>query len=372
MQTAHEQALSKAKIALMARPDSVFYVTLAFSLRHRFDDGIPTACTNGREIRYNPDFFMQHTPEERVGLIIHETMHVAYLHMDPARRGSRDPSKWNSAADYVINLQITERGFQIPPNGLLDAQYKGMGTEEVYDRLPASPPPPPMPDLESGDSGDGDPAAAEQLRQDVQDILVRAALQSKMAGDKPGTIPGDIEIFLDKLLNPKLPWQAILRKYLHSFNKNDYTFRKPNRRYFPAHYLPSLYSEALANVDWAVDASASVADHEFGRFVSEIGGVFRQLKPESSRLLTFDTTIRSVDTIRNVQELQRVKFTGRGGTSIRPVLEWANAHKPKVLLIFTDGEFRWPSVTTRVPVIWLIHNNPSFTAPFGKVIHYEV
>lgn len=363
----HEDALSKAKIGLMSKPDSVFYTTVAFSLRHKFDDSLPTAATNGRQIRYNPTFFMSLSPDERIFLMLHEAMHCAYLHM--ARLQERDPNRWNIACDYVINLQLVERGFKMPAIGLLDEQYKGLSAEEVYALLPSNPAPPAMPDLEPHE---GDAAATEALQQEIQDILVRAALQAKMAGDSPASIPGDIQVALDKLLNPKLPWHAILRKYLSAYAKNDYSFRKPNRRFFPAHYLPSLYSDSLQNLDIAVDASGSVTDDEFSRFISETFAILRMLRPQQIRVVTFDTAVRSVDTVRNAQQLRKLTFTGRGGTQIAPVIEWANTNQSSLLLVFSDGEFRIPPITPAMPVVWVIHNRPSFTAPCGKVIHYEM
>lgn len=363
----HHQALNKAKIKLMARPDSAFFTTVCFSLKHVWDGSIPTACTDGKEIRYNPAFFMSLSTEEQVFLLLHESMHVAYLHM--VRTQTRDRRKWNIAADYVINQQLVDRGFKMPSMGLLDAQYAGMSTEEVYKLLPENPTQECDMDIIPGN---GDLATEEQLTQDVQDILVRANIQSKMSNDKPGTIPGDIQIFLDKLLNPKLPWNRILQKYLNAFCKNDYSFRKPNRRFFPKYHLPSLYGEKLMNLSVAVDTSGSVSDHDFKVFVSEVGSIFRMMTPEVVTLVQFDTDIKSVDTIKSIADLMRCKFTGRGGTEINPVLEWANEKKPQLLLIFSDGGFRFHGTQTKSETLWIIHNNPSWVAPFGTVIHYAV
>jgi len=357
----HAQALSKAKIALMSRADSAFFTTVCFSLKHVWNDKIPTARTNGTVIEFSPQFFMSLDQEERVFLMLHETMHVAYLHMD--RLLTRDARKWNRAADYVINLQLVERGFKMPAVGLLDKQFAGMSTEEVYNLLPDDP------EFEMDlMPSDLDP---DQLQSDVQDILVRARLQSRMSGDAPGSIPGDIEIFLDRLLDPKLPWNRILQKYLQKFAKTDYSFRKPNRRHFPQHYLPSLYGEALIDLAVAVDISGSVSDEEFNRIVSETASILRMMKPEKITLVQFDTEIKSVEEVRNIQELMKVKFTGRGGTLISPVFQWANENKPQALLIFTDGGFRFYDYPCNVDTLFLIHDNPGFTAPFGKVVHYE-
>lgn len=376
--TEEKNALSRAKVALMARPDSVFFTTLCFSLKHEINDSIPTAATNGTRVMYNPKFLMSLSAEERVFLMLHETMHCAYLHM--LRLKERDHRKWNIACDHAINLQLLERKFQMPSMGLADPAYKGMSAEEIYDRLPSTPPPPSESDMtdllppdEDGPGSDpGGSGSGQTLESEMQDILVRAAMQSKMAGDKPGTIPGDIEIFLNKLLNPKLPWNRILQKYLQSFNKNDYSFKKPNRRFFPEHHLPSLYSNSLINIAIAVDASGSVADSDFLRFVSEIHSILRMMKPEKIELITFDTEVKSVNTLRNVQELSQVVFTGRGGTLIAPVLEWAEINKPQLLLVFSDGQFRFHQSKHKTPIVWLINNFPRFNPPFGKTIHYDM
>lgn len=368
--TKANEALSKAKIRLMARPDSVFFTTLCFSMKHVWEESIPTAGCDGKKVYWNPTFFMSLADsEERVFLLLHETMHAAYLHMDPVRLAGRCSKRWNIAADHVINLQLIARGFKMPTGknaGVADKQFEGMSTEEVYALLPDNPGKPMMEDLMEP------PGDIEQVRNDVQDALVRASIQSKLAQDKPGTIPGEIEIFLNKLLNPKLPWHRILQKYLQSFAKNDYTFKQPNRRFFPTHHLPSLYSESLIDLVVAVDTSGSVSDADFLRFISETHGIMRMMKPKKITLIQFDTAIKSVDEIKSISDLMRVKFTGRGGTCISPLIAWVNEKKPQLLLVFTDGGFSFYDTSTKCNTLWVIHENPGFAAPFGKTIHYSI
>ena len=377
-----QKALDRAKVALMSKPDSAFFTTVCFSLRHQWDESIPTAQTNGLEIRMNPQFFLDMKEEERVFLLLHEVGHVIFLHCTP-RIGNRDPEKWNIAGDYVINTMLKERGFYMPQGGLYDAKYSGMSTEQVYDALPPNPPPLPMPDIQfgegQGNSGDGggngsggQGMSPQEIEEKITDILVRAALQSKLAGDKPGTVPGAVEIFLDRLLNPKLPWYTLLRRFLNDRIKDDYSWRKPNRRFFPEHYLPSLHSEGLSHIAFAVDTSGSVSDSDFLRFISEIAAVLQQFKPARMTLIQFDTQIKSIDEIRNVDELMQVKFTGRGGTVIHEVLNWCEEENPQALLIFTDGHFRQETRQLRSPLVWLIHENPRFKASMGKTIHYDM
>jgi predicted metal-dependent peptidase len=362
-------ALSKAKIHLMAKPDSVFFTTLLFSLRCIFDPRVPTACTNGRWIRINPSYFMNLSVDLRVSLLIHETMHCAYMHM--ARMGEFKMPHWNYATDYVINWQLAERGFKIGDGWLLDSKYAGMSSEEVYKKIIADDMPLPQNPLDCDFEEADDP---EECSKEMEDILITAQIQSRMANDKAGSIPGEIEIFLNTLLNPQLPWQTILQKFLHKYNKTDYSWKKPNRRFFPKHHLPSLWGQSLMDIAVAADTSGSVSDADFTAIVSEIAGILKMMQPEKVSFIQFDTCIKSVDVVKNLQDLMAVSFTGRGGTIVEPIMQWAVENKPQAMLVFTDGYFHKSGLTQppATDVIWLIHNNPGFTAPFGKVIHYTV
>lgn len=385
---AAKKALDKAKITLMTKADTAFFTTVCFSLKHVWDESIPTAATDGLSILFNPDFFMSLNKEEQVFLLLHEVGHVIFSHM--TRRGARDPRVWNYAGDYVINAMLIERGFKMPEGGLYDTRFNEMSTDQVYDILIKENPKTEdrhMDIIEGACADTGDDkkggsgpaqsdtekaAAAADLQNKIEDILVRAAVQSRMQGDKPGTIPGSIQIFLDKLLNPKLPWQTILRKYMNNMNKVDYSWRRPNRRYFPDHHLPSLYSEALVDIAVAVDTSGSVSDEEFHRFVSEVASIFKSHKPKKITLIQFDTSLRAINEVHSLDELKALKFTGRGGTLIKPVIDWVHENKPQLMMIFSDGGFHHYNQPVKSPLLWMIHNNPKFTAPYGKIVHYEV
>lgn len=369
-----KRALDRAKVGLMQKRDSAFFTTIVFSLKFQWDDSHPTAYTNGIVLGFNPHFFMSMSPDERIGVMVHEAMHVAYMHM--GRLMGRDMDIWTQACDHVINLQLLARGFELPHFRLADPRFNDMSAEQVYDILMAEKkqgkpmPQNVMQDLRSPPSDDSQQGQKE-FEKHVQDILIRARIHSRMQGDAPGTIPGGIDYYLDKLLNPKLPWQTILRKYLRIFNKNDYTWTRPNRRFMPEHYLPSLHNESLIDLVTFVDISGSVSDYEFTRIVTEVASVFRMMKPKKITLIQFDTNIKSVIEVRSVQELKQVKFTGRGGTRIGPVLDWVEEHKPQLSMIFTDGHFRMDRSEHKHETVWLINDNAGWTAPFGKVIHYS-
>lgn len=142
----------------------------------------------------------------------------------------------------------------------------------------------------------------------------------------------------------------------------------------PDHYLPSLHSISLIDMVIAVDISASVSDHEFLTFVSEIASIFRMIKPKKLTLIQFDTEIKNVNEIKNIPELVQVKFHGRGGTEIGELVDWVNKNKPELTMVFTDGEFRFKNYQSKANWLWMIHNDisNSFNPEFGKPIHYKI
>ena len=358
-----EHALQQAKIHLMTRPDTVFFTTVCFSMKLVWDTTCPTGATDGKRLFLNPEYFMKLNQEERIFLLLHETLHTAFMHM--TRIQGRDPRKWNLAADHVINLMLIARGYRMPKGGLANPDYSELSVEQIYALISDEDVANYTMDLREAEE------SLDELQKDIEDSLVRAQLQVQMDG-RPCNIPGEIQIFLDSLLKPKLPWKKVLARYIQSFTKSDYTYRKPSRRCSSDYILPSLYSESCNSIAVAVDTSGSVTDDEFKQFISELHSILRMLKPEKLTLISFDTTVHEVVEVKTVKELSKVHFTGRGGTLIGPVNHWIEEHKPRLTLVFTDGCFHFYSQASPGNVLWLIHNNPKFSAPYGKTIHYQM
>lgn len=135
-----------------------------------------------------------------------------------------------------------------------------------------------------------------------------------------------------------------------------------------------MLSESLVDVMIGVDISGSVSDEDFNQFRTETHQIMKVLKPKNIRFVQFDTKIQHDDNIRSLRDLAKLEFHGRGGTDPTPLIELAKEVKPKVLLVFTDGEFWGDIPEYNGNLVWLIHNNERFEAPNGKgkVIHYEL
>jgi len=370
--------LSELKILLMENKDSAFISTVCFSLKHEFtrDPTIPTACTDGSSIIYNIDFFNGKPPlklksDEQLFVLLHETWHVAFSHCHKIADGRfdqyKDKERLNIAMDYVINNMLHKSQIRMPSWVCMDLMYDNMSTEEVYAALPEKP-------IKNNMGNDVKPPEGDPQEENAEltEILIRAQMNAKSAGNNPGDLPGEIGITIEEILDPKLPWHILLRKFFTNRSKADYSWSKPNKRYTPDYYLPSAFSESLGTVGMAVDMSGSITDEETKIFISDVYHVLKQSKPNELTLVQFDTRIISTDKVKSVNELLAIDFKGRGGTDIKPALNWAKNNKPDVFVIFTDGRFYHPNIKLDVPVLWIIYDNSDFQSPIGQIIHYDL
>ena len=405
-----EDALSKAKVKLMIKKDCAFFATLILQTPVYWitQDEVPTAATDGKNLFFNPEFFLALDPEERIFIVLHEVMHNVYNH--GIRCGFRDHATWNEAGDYVINDDLIQRGFKMPKDGLHDIGYRGMSADEVYEDLidkknkGGSNAPSPWPDLQTppdqggngsgqpdpnnGGQGNGQPDPNQQPQQgtggvpspsaqEVEDhnknLLTQATQASQMSGDKAGTVPGSLQRTLDDMLKPKLPWNKILAKFLFSLSKDDYSWRRPNRRFISQGIImPSLHSEGVGKIDFAIDTSGSVSKDDFNRFISEIGYVFKTFNPKEIGVMQFDHILQGNEKCCSVQDFLKLEFKGGGGTRIEPVLEEYKDNDAKALVILTDGYlYHGAELDPKKPVIWCIYDNPRFVPNFGTAIHFD-
>lgn len=370
-----EKALSKAKIAMMMLPDTVFFSTLCTSLEVVITDEVPTAGTDGRKLYINKAFFFGLTEAERVFLLAHETLHVAYLH--PLRGQGKDQEIFNDACDYVINAELKQRKFSFIEGGLYDPQYAGLSAEEVYEKLIQNPNYKPkcgMPDLLSPTGKPNSPVLTEEqvkaIEQEVMAKVTQAAMMAEMS-KQSGSIPSHIKRTLEELSKPKVNWKAVLSRFFSEMNKANYSWSKPNRKYLPM-YLPKLHSTNLGRVDFAIDTSGSITADQFNQFVSEVHGVLKMLNPSEIGVYQFDHALQGSNIVRSVRDIIKLPFKGGGGTSPQCAIEEFIKNKAQALIVLTDGYFNGNRLTDpKRPVVWVIYDNESFIPPFGKAVHIK-
>ena len=366
MSTALESKLLKAKIEVMTK--SVFISTICTSVRHIITDAVETAATYDLIIEYNPQFIEPLSVPQLAGLIAHECWHIAFQHI--LRRGMRERDRWNFAGDFVINNMLLAAGFELPPGGLWDKQYTGMTTDAVYDALPPEPP---------GDGGQlmmdimGDPAADQKQaaanQSAVTNVLVRAQTTAKLAGTAAGEIPGEILRVIDELLNPVLPWETLMLRFMDQRARDEYNWAHRSRR-FRHVYMPARHSIALGHLTWAIDTSGSQTDDELTGVLSEIKGVQEVFNPAKMTIIDCDKVIHNVYEIDQNTDIMDLKFTGGGGTSFMPVLDYVQKHPTQALVYFSDLYGNLKMQPPSYPVLWICNSNHS-PAPFGETIYLD-
>lgn len=370
------KAVSRSKLMLMRDKKTVFFSALLANLRVQITDKVPTAATDGVSIKYNPDFVNQQTTSKVVGLNLHEVYHVVYQDMFRGKDLNLDPVLWNISCDHRINLYILNMGYEIPEGGCADPKFKGMSAMQIYNYLIEDPPPQSdqdqtMLDLDIEGAGDPDDPDNEKANR-VKTNILKAAQQAEMMGE-PGSIPSDVLRMIEEMVEPKLPWQQILAKFITEYAKDDFSWSRPNRRYAASGmYLPHAKSNRLKRIVAGGDVSGSMDETMLSEWCSELRYIWQYLKPISMRIMSFDTEVHDDYELKQFDTMEDMELHGGGGTEIGPFFDALREDQPELALIFTDGWFHMPDHTgITTDLIWVIFDNIDFDPPIGRVIHYD-
>lgn len=375
------QRISKAKTSLiLGHP---FVGTIALNMPTRIDETIPTACTNGKEIRYNPAFVASLSDAELTFLVAHECMHPMLEHN--YRRGGRNPLRWNKAADYAINELLIQEGIGTFIKGGLHntALYtagKGIA-EAIYDLLPeednaagggASP---------NGSGGAGSPGSIGGTGVDLEDATGSAAevaqaqaemkvkvAQAAQAAKMAGKLSQRMRELVDQVLQPKVDWRAVLRTFVEKCRDDSRTWSRFNRRFLPQGlYLPSVSGERMGTIVVACDCSGSVSAQVIAEFAAEIRAIHQDTKPAALHVVYFDSEVLHRDdyTPEDVPEIIR---HGGGGTAFSPIFKHVEAEglNPVACVVLTDLICSDFGQQPDYPVLWV--STELDQAPWGQVI----
>ena len=354
-----EELLSKCKTQLLMKKGVMFFNNVILQLNHVISKDIPTAATDGISVLYNPDFFISLSQEERLGLMMHEGMHVALLHM--VRRGKYDPMIWNQAGDYVINLLLINNGFKLPPNALVDTKFQGMSTDQVYEYL-----------LNNSEKVDEsfvqDITLTEELTTKIVNNVLKASQEAELSNNK---VPKEVKRRINELINPILSWNDILYRHLDSQIKYNQSWKRPNKRYLPDIYLPSNYSNSISNLTIAIDTSGSISDELLTSILSEINYINKTIKPESLTILDCDYKIHNIYLIDEYTDILTLKFSGKGSTNFDPVISYCNNNNTNILVYFTDLYAKPLLIKPEFLIYWICYSN-HLPAIVGETIYVNL
>lgn len=427
MKLTAEQRIERAHVKLMQSQRFCLFSGVFMVGKVEVSDVCKTASTNGRDVTYGREFVELLNDKQLAFLVIHEAMHKAYRHLTVwAGIGKTDRALANMAMDYVINLQIRdadpyEDEVAMPRDpqtgklmGLLDEQYRGMDTMQVYLKLkerqqqdsggndkgnggeagqddeqsPSRGNGQPQP----GQPGQGDDNAfddhdwegAQELTEKEEEELQReidAALRegAMLAGRMKGNVSREI----DELLHPKVDWREALRDFIKLATKggDQSTWRRPNRRYLGVDIvMPSAESRKAELFVLGIDTSGSIGHEELAQFLSEVKSICEEVAPETIELLYWDSHVAARETYHGTELEQLIETTkprGGGGTEPGCVPAYMKEHRisPQCVIMLTDGYFgsdgcgNWAGVDA--PVLWCVKGKRDFTPTVGQSVYVE-
>lgn len=382
-----KEKLTKARAGLIL--DLPFFGSLALRLTLQEDPSCETAWTDGKSMGYNPDFIESLSLDQVKGLICHEVMHCACAHQ--ARRGDRNHQKWNIAGDYAINQIIEDAKITLPEGHLIDPAYKGMNADEIYSKLPNTPPAPSQEGNSRGtlqrapagvDKGVGnDPGRCGEVRdaespkseiqnaqseQDWKVAVAQAAQEARMQGK----LPAGLDRLVTDILEPKVDWREVLRRFVDQSAKNDYQWFPPNRRYIHQRlYLPSLKSEELPPIVIAIDTSGSIGKEELDQFAVEMTAILED-HHTSCTVIYCDARIANVEEFSSDDLPLQLHPKGGGGTDFRPSFDYVGAQclVPSCMIYLTDLECSSYPSEPPYPVLWARIGKGGTMPPFGEEV----
>lgn len=357
------KAFSDARSRLLL--DQYFFGRLAMFLKPIQTTDVPTLAVDGKHIFYNPDFFLGLSNTLRRSAVAHEVMHCVVEHT--VRRKGRDPSTWNKAGDYVINLLLKDAKFQIGSDWLCNEIFRDMSTEEVYNVIKR--------DNEQGKQHQPElcevrDAPEQGTEEDLTSVKQQWAInvaQAALEAKSQGVLPGCMQRFVDDLATNKVPWRNVLHEFFSQSSKDDYSWSQPNRMFAAVGlYLPRMSSESMGPIDVVIDTSGSIGQKELDEFGAEIRAIVAAARPSRVRVIYADAAVNHVDVFEHGEE-PTFKAYGGGGTDFRPAIRFAAEEPPVALVYLTDMYGSFPEHEPEFPVLWCATSH--IDGPFGQTVY---
>ncbi len=394
------ETLAKASKELMLKEP--FYGLLLLSLNKIWSEKmVPTAgvCLKGinYELAINPVFWESLPAIQKVGILKHELLHIAFFHLTDYS-DYHDKQLLNVAMDIEINQYIDKEW--LPENGCFLESFPELnmeakkGTRYYYkileqekqnnnqcmqalcDAIEKGDSECQLPNGTTVeipkhifDSQELDEATKKLIETQTKHIVNQVADQvTKAKGDVPGEIAEILER-INKIDPPKFDWKGYIRRFT---GKSVKTYTKKSRRKYNKRMpdLPGLKIKRQKHILAAVDTSGSVSTSELKEFLNEM---WHMTKTGSDvTLVQCDTAISHIGKFNPREELE---IHGRGGTEFQPVIDYYNEHLKNYscLIYFTDGECPAPE-NARGHILWVISSKGDesyLENTYGELIKLE-
>lgn len=390
-----------------------FFAYLLINLNPVPEQAVVTAGVDAQgNLYYNPKFISSLDIPTCQTLLAHEVMHIALLHLQ--RDGTRDRMIANIAQDIIINNLLINNNFKfdgilkkgfVPEDNeikigrkiidnldqktfeevyaLIESMYKkkmikvyqdsngnivmqdGKGNRVVLDIN------------KQGKSKADETPAETKTRETLENSWKKKLAEAEVYSRQQGKETKGLDLHIDNLLNSKLNWREILRKYITAQIPFDFSYNRPSKRGLAIDtYLPSIRKDNSLEISIAVDTSGSIGQDDLKDFLSEINDIASSFSQININLMFWDTEIKEHYQLdkHNIEDLIKNKVSGGGGTDFKQVYNYLEDNIPstKVLVFFTDGYADFP-IEEKYKTIWVLSKDsiPIDKLPFGTGVKIE-
>ena len=399
-----------------------FFGQLALRLPLNMDNSRKTIASDGTALYYNTDWVIQ-TSDDQIREAISGLVIACGLKHHTRRRG-RDYGKWQWASKQVrqpfldaaglsdpglhpgLDMSIEKAYLQAPDDDTEDQNERepegqpqsqdGTGQGEIMDFVPSDDTKDESGEVEAqgggGQGGEGEgaddgsdesqappqPSPAQQVQEQEQewDKALEMAKHIDQQTKSRGNTPGNLVETIEAMHVHQVDWRELLRRFMDSHDKSDYTWSRPNRRHIHhGLYLPSAWGESMDEIVFAVDTSGSMSERELSAVWTEIRAAANEINPKSVIVMQCDHALQEVKEYRIGELPEKITVKGRGGTSFEPVFaEMENRRPPACLIYMTDMMGKFPKDAPGYPVMWIDTYGYNFeqNAPFGEVIKLKM
>ncbi len=380
---------------------------------------INTAATDGKTVYYSPEFFDPLKDEEKVFIIAHEVMHVAFNHI--LRSKDRDEEVWNIATDAVINQILKAENLPLVEGGVDMPEALHCSADEMYEKLKQK-----KDDLEnkqlkmpgqdnndskgsSGGKGNSSKKTSDnQAGHDQHDIWKKAVKEierqkAKSISDetdyadmeknfsemnraerqqKAAEIIRKMRQDKDKALSQTgvsgssmgpvgvskaaVDWKKRLKKTLQD-NEDRWSYRRACAENDYSARCEELEDENKSETEVLLDCSGSVNVPLLKEFLRQLKTL---LDDANIKVGCFDDRFFGFSEVKSQKDIDGFKIKSQSGmTGNESFIVGCFSKKRDInKIVFTDGYLEECAMSKKENVIWLVYGNERFAPSSGKAI----
>lgn len=205
------------------------------------------------------------------------------------------------------------------------------------------------------------PKVDKHFADKMREIIISEAQRTlKMRG----TLPGNVQSLVDKILTPEIKWQELLAQFVTKcYNSGNYSWIPPNRRYVhQGIYLPRRMGDKI-RICVGIDTSGSTIGDR-GKFLGELVGLVRPFGRFELSIIECDAEVGSYRLYTEDDDLENIiiggeyEMTGGGGTAMKPIYDYILDHQIEcdAVVIMTDGYIDHipTNPIPNLPTLWII------------------